>query len=421
MSKAQNDELKKQYDKFLPDLRKAEKCLLQIVKRAISRIENKRLVRVNVRTHRVKSFESVRRKAADNDLDDCLSINDLVGARIVCNNIEDVYRFKGLLEEVLPIGEGPVEEQDYILKPKGSGYRALHLNFLVHVGEWPSLLMIPCEVQVRTLLQDSWAELVHSDIYKDGEALPEDLCGRTQDMADVLATADQIASRVRARVLRETKFEPESVRLDSITKEGLAYIFADVFGRSPSEYAVQRVYNACIDAEVAKVSTLRDKLANKSFRDEISKVYHDELQLDYDISAEDIFLTAPVAVAKGDEEAVQLARMFARTEREEVDAVWRNEVLSELPSSYDDFVKQLKMGEVDMEHVAEALGATTKCAICSKSVVKEDFFLEVISEHYKVDTDYGLGGYLTETTSSIAGIEGVSLCAYHACQASKDD
>lgn len=413
--------LKEQYDQLLPKLYKAEKHLLYIVEQALSRIEDKRLVRAKIRCQRVKSFDRVRRKAEAQGLkpaEACLSISDLVGIRVVCSTVEDVYRFRELIREELPLPfNGPVEEQDYIAKGKETGYRGLHLNFRIDVGEPFKPMLIPCEVQIRTLLQDSWADLVHSDIYKDDEELPEDLRGRTQDLASLLAAADQIAGKVRARVMRESKVVPESVQLDSITKEGLTYIFADVFGRSPSEYAVQRAYNACLDTEVTKVSTLRAKLANKSFRKEISKAYRDELQLGYDISAEDIFLTAPVAVARGDEEAVQLARMFARTEREEVDAIWRREVLGELPSSYDEFVEQLRMGETDMKHVAEALGATTRCAICRETIVNGGTLLEAISEYYEVDTDYDLLGYFDE--GQYRG--GHSLCSYHAYQVDKDD
>ena len=101
-------------------------------------------------------------------------MRDLVGGRVVCNNVKDVYRFEALLRESLPFQAGPVERQDYIQTPK-NGYRALHLNFRLHVGKPLARQAIPCEAQIRSRLQDAWAELTHTDIYKHDDLPPT--CG----------------------------------------------------------------------------------------------------------------------------------------------------------------------------------------------------------------------------------------------------
>lgn len=421
----QKREFEVAYQSLLPQFQPAELRLRELVERAVARIDDKRLVRAQVRGSRVKSVDSVRRKAEAQGIspkDGCLSIGDLIGARVVCNTVEDVRRFKELLLLELPSGEF-VEEEDHIVYPKSSGYRGLHLKFRVDVEHGYSSLRIPCEVQIRTLLQDSWAELVHSDIYKEGATLPEDLRGRTQDLATVLAGADQIASRIRSRVMQETRIEPEAVRLDTLTKDGLAFVFAEVFGRKPPDYVVQEAYEACLDEGITAVAGLRDKLSDKSFRDAVAKAYRDELRLGFDISAENIFTLTPVAVAKGDKEATKKARRLARAERKEIDTVWRNQVLGELPESWENFLTELEAQSIDVEAVAEALGVASACSVCGTTIVDDYSFLEAVAAHYGADMHYegDLIRTLLDAADCWADNDYPNLCSYHAYQASKDD
>lgn len=57
--------------------------------------------------------------------------------------------------------------RDYVSEPPPSGYRAVHLVLEVDTylpGE--GLLSVPCEVQLRTIFQDLWAEISHSIVYR---------------------------------------------------------------------------------------------------------------------------------------------------------------------------------------------------------------------------------------------------------------
>ena len=99
-------------------------------------------------------------------------------------------------------------------------------------------------MQIRSRLQDAWAELSHDDIYKQPN-LPEDLRARAKDLAEVLAAADKIASDIRSRVMRETASPAHRPDLGHVSAEGLAYSFREVFGRSPPDYAVRLALNLC--------------------------------------------------------------------------------------------------------------------------------------------------------------------------------
>jgi len=137
-------------------------------------------------------------------------IRDLVGLRITCTNLRDIEMVQSALDG-LPIPESgassglrfdPSSERDYVLEPKESGYRGWHVNLVVDVVADNKTVPITVELQVRTLLQDSWGELTHEDTYsKDGE-LPPLVEVLSRRMADLFATLDDIAEDLRSELDR---------------------------------------------------------------------------------------------------------------------------------------------------------------------------------------------------------------------------
>jgi hypothetical protein len=60
--------------------------------------------------------------------------------------------------------------------------------------------LVTCEIQLRTLLQDSWGELTHEDTYKPGSKVPALVTTLARRMADLLATLDEIAEDLRGEL-----------------------------------------------------------------------------------------------------------------------------------------------------------------------------------------------------------------------------
>jgi len=127
-------------------------------------------------------------------------IDDLVGMRLACTNLRDLEMVQAALES-LPrrasrkrvLGLDPSSERDYVEAPKESGYRGWHVNLGVTLDGTP----VTCELQVRTLLQDSWGELTHEDTYSKAGELPPLVEVLSARMADLLATLDDIAEDLR--------------------------------------------------------------------------------------------------------------------------------------------------------------------------------------------------------------------------------
>lgn len=201
------------YDSFRarvlePALASAETALEGALSELLS---DRDLARIRSTTGRVKSKPRTWRKIHNPryerriaTVDDIAgSIDDLVGLRVTCINLRDVDVVQTAIE-ALPrkAGRGlwfdAASERDYIAAPKASGYRGWHVNLGLEVGETP----VVCELQVRTLLQDSWGELTHEETYSKDGALPPLVDVLSTRMADLLSILDDIAEDLRTELDR---------------------------------------------------------------------------------------------------------------------------------------------------------------------------------------------------------------------------
>jgi ppGpp synthetase/RelA/SpoT-type nucleotidyltranferase len=147
-------------------------------------------------------------------------LDDLIGIRLTCTNLRDLEMVQIALEN-LPRRAGkkrhltldPTSERDYVEHPKVSGYRGWHVNLGVQHDGTP----VTCELQVRTLLQDSWGELTHEDTYSKSGELPPLVEVLSTRMADLLATLDDIAEdlrneldRIDEAIVTETAGQPDA-------------------------------------------------------------------------------------------------------------------------------------------------------------------------------------------------------------------
>ena len=118
---------------------------------------------------RIKTKESalkkLERKGYDITLDNLKEhIHDMVGVRIVCSFLSDVYDIVKIIEKskILKIKE----KRDYIKNPKKSGYSSFHLIVLVPMRLEDEVEYIQAEIQIRTMAMDFWASLDHKIQYK---------------------------------------------------------------------------------------------------------------------------------------------------------------------------------------------------------------------------------------------------------------
>jgi len=130
---------------------------------------------------RVKSFNSYYRKLLRNLPDDVANssdlpiITDIIGIRIICAFLQDLTQVERILHNVFTVYE--VERKGADRTFREFGYESTHI-LLAIPEELKKGLCLPAglifEIQVRTILQDAWAEVEHELVYKS-EFSPFDL------------------------------------------------------------------------------------------------------------------------------------------------------------------------------------------------------------------------------------------------------
>ena len=97
-------------------------------------------------------------------------INDIAGARIICNSEQEVYKIVKEIERLKEIKI--LNRKDYIKKPKKSGYSAYHIISEIPIYLENTKVWIKVEIQIRTIDMDLWANLEHDISYKKVKKFP---------------------------------------------------------------------------------------------------------------------------------------------------------------------------------------------------------------------------------------------------------
>jgi ppGpp synthetase/RelA/SpoT-type nucleotidyltranferase len=205
-------------------------------------LSDRDLSRIRNISGRVKSKRRTWRKIQQSQYADTITtpadipgqIFDLVGLRITCTNLRDIETVQATLDSLSERQSRSVglwvdmeAERDYVRSPKESGYRGWHVPVWTTIDRDGQQRPVTCELQVRTLLQDSWGELTHEDTYsKEGE-LPPLVEVLSKRIADLFATLDDIAEDLRSELDRIdeaalAEADDGAAMPDSLTSSGQA-------------------------------------------------------------------------------------------------------------------------------------------------------------------------------------------------------
>lgn len=122
---------------------------------------------------------------------------DLAGVRVVYLYKDDLNKIKEVVNRNLKVVEEVDKTQNDVDR---FGYEALH--YLVEVdrktsgARYEDLKNLVCEVQVRTVLQDSWAIIDHHLRYKTESQVPRLLRRQIHRLAAILEEADEKFSEI---------------------------------------------------------------------------------------------------------------------------------------------------------------------------------------------------------------------------------
>ncbi len=225
--------LKKKYDSYF--------SYLNTIKERIEKKLKEKIVisSIPIYKSRIKSFDSYYRKIERVKKTEIFSANkficitDIIGIRIICPFLEDLSIVKDQIKKDFDVKEVEIKGSENNFRE--FGYESIHIiigipsdcvacnsnELKMKDDVIPQNLV--CEIQIRTILQDAWAEVEHELIYKN-EFSPFDMPLRRK-LASInasLSLADIIFQEIRdyqKKLQNEVKLRRESFyeKVDTLT------------------------------------------------------------------------------------------------------------------------------------------------------------------------------------------------------------
>ena len=402
--------------------------LKERIAHAVGALGDPYLVRARMDEPRIKSHQSLARKARQKgwSFQKTLSkVQDIVGFRLICNNLQDVYRAADLLEESLKNDGLTVRRDDCIAKPRPSGYRAIHLLFPMHVRMGKNEATLGCEIQIRSEFQDSWARLSRFDVYSSD--VPKSIEKRMAALAKLLARADETAENIRIQVSRPRRGQRPTSR-QSLTDSAIAFLYRDTFGEDPPDYFV-RYLSRETEGLGLRSDAVHVALTDAALIDRIKSAYREAAG--WEAEPTEVFSLAVRSVSLGKGGVLRRAASEGRAARREIESIARREMLSDLPA-VDDMLASLEYRQKDedtesqIERWACALGVSSSCVICGTTIVDPDEYATAAVKHYSVRgrRAESIRERIVEAVSSTAietgSWEDPAICNYCANRLTKD-
>nr|CRH07292.1 Conserved protein of unknown function. Containing RelA/SpoT domain protein domain [Candidatus Magnetococcus massalia] len=192
-------------------------------------------------TGRVKERDSLRRKITrpDSRYTRLEEVQDLVGIRIVTFFEHEVDLVADVIRKEFKINEAHILDRGQALDPERWGYQSRYYNVglldnRLKLIEYKRFVGCTAEIQVRSLMQHTWAEIENVMGYSDRESFPKERRRNFARVAGLLELADQEFNEIQQflKPYRQRQLEemseghnnplPADVKRDPIGQDSLA-------------------------------------------------------------------------------------------------------------------------------------------------------------------------------------------------------
>lgn len=253
------DDYAKKFTEIIP---KYEKLGVN-VKQALESLLNENEIpylSINYRVKEQNSFlEKIDRKEYTKPF---IETEDICGVRIICYFQNDIQNIQKIIKKEFDVYEEQSKQE--LLNATEFGYRSTHLIASVH-KEWAStpafrgIVDLKFEIQVRTILMHSWAEIEHKLAYKSESDIPKDLRRQFSFISAALENADfqfeviknaihDNNSKLISRAEEDNKFDDSiELNLDNL-QAFLDFTFKD---RKRNIKQTQRILTEMFDSEIS--------------------------------------------------------------------------------------------------------------------------------------------------------------------------
>lgn len=148
-------------------------------------------------SHRCKTLASLKGKISKKHTYGLLEeITDLAGVRLITHYEDDVDKVARLIESEFKVDKENSIDKRVAMDPDKFGYLSLH--YVVSLNDERAFLRenqsyagLKAEIQIRSILQHSWAEIEHDTGYKSEVEVPRHIRRRFSRLAGLLEIADR--------------------------------------------------------------------------------------------------------------------------------------------------------------------------------------------------------------------------------------
>ena len=397
-------------------------CVSSLLTRRLGQMAARTGVRGRVADKRVKRPRKLWKKAHRAKLapaEAFTRVEDVLGIRIVCNNLSDI---EPIVEMIRKEGSSLIIKKikDMVSNSLPSGYRATHV-----LTEYSTLLdegkdKVPCEIQIRTLTQDTWARLSRDDLY--GNKVPESIAKMSRALSTHLSAIDEIAQLIRDE-LNQIPTKAEKIKdSDVITPQRLALLYTELFGEEIYEWTLVDWVEHLREAEIERIGEVRSLLSDESTRKHLDKLAMNIRKFDIE-DAEWVVYSAQIAGEINKSAGIKAVRRAIQRNWDEIVSTARNDMLSGLPETFQEFVNKLRAGSVSCEAMRE-LGGIQDCKRCGNDILRPECAAEAVWEYYgEPDVDMGeLGSLFMQLLEpEVESVDFSGYCQFCGHQMLKDD
>ena len=182
-------EILEHYIHLIPEMEKA----VPFIENSLNELLKNKGIKLHGLTHRIKSIHSLKQKISrpDKIYHELSDVTDLIGFRVVTYFEDTIEQIAKLIEQKFTVDFANSTNKMQASHHERFGYRSLH--YVCHLPFQSDLLpnKIRFEIQIRTVLQDAWAEVEHDLGYKANDIAPSHLRRRFSRIASLLEIADE--------------------------------------------------------------------------------------------------------------------------------------------------------------------------------------------------------------------------------------
>ncbi len=151
-------------------------------------------------------------------------ITDIGGVRIITYYANDVDRVAELIEREFKVDNENSIDKRKTLEPNVFGYLSLHYVICLDdrraaLPEYENLEDLKIEVQIRSILQHSWAEMEHDMGYKSNIEVPKEIVRDFSRLAGLLEIADKEFQEIRQKISNYKREVSEKIRKEEQDEE----------------------------------------------------------------------------------------------------------------------------------------------------------------------------------------------------------